>query len=86
MTSSYIDLVSSMSVADAEAELVRSSYGFYGLPNYRFIKRTKYVIMVSYCCRPYGFTYAGYGSVGYGLHPTFIKSPNIYGGYITYFG
>merc|ERR1711915_674246 len=62
LASSYIGLVSSMSVADAEAELVRSSYGLYGLPNYR----------------PFGFTYAGYGSVGYGFQPTFIKSPNIY--------
>ena len=31
--------------------------------------------------RPYGFTYGGYGSAGYGYLRTYIRSPNIYGGY-----
>lgn len=60
----------SMSIADSNAEIVRSSYGFYGLPNYR----------------PYGFTYGGYGSSGYGYMSTYIASPNIYGGYLAYLG
>merc|ERR1712106_553835 len=57
-----------MSIADSNAEIIRSSYGFYGLPNYR----------------PYGFTYGGYGSTGYGYLSTYMASPNIYGGYIRY--
>merc|ERR1711892_687802 len=57
-----------MSIADSNAEIIRSSYGFYGLPNYR----------------PYGFTYGGYGSTGYGYLNTYMASPNIYGGYIRY--
>merc|ERR1712128_300433 len=57
-----------MSIADSNAEIVRSSYGFYGLPNYR----------------PYGFTYGGYGSTGYGYLSTYMASPNIYGGYLRY--
>merc|ERR1712106_157224 len=57
-----------MSIADSNAEIIRSSYGFYGFPNYR----------------PYGFTYGGYGSTGYGYLSTYMPSPNIYGGYLRY--
>eukprot|EP00091_Calanus_sinicus_P001527 TRINITY_DN11534_c0_g1_i1.p1 TRINITY_DN11534_c0_g1~~TRINITY_DN11534_c0_g1_i1.p1 ORF type:complete len:136 (-),score=29.24 TRINITY_DN11534_c0_g1_i1:139-546(-) len=60
----FLDPTNSMSIADSNAEIIRSSYGFYGLPNYR----------------PYGFTYGGYGSSGYGYMSTYIDSPNIYGG------
>merc|ERR1711942_55423 len=63
VVATLLTLAECMSIGDTE--IVRSSYGFYGLPNYR----------------PYGFTYGGYGSAGYGYLRTYIRSPNIYGGY-----
>ena len=43
------------------------------------IEGLNYVII-----RPYGFTYGGYGSAGYGYLRTYISSPNIYGGYYNH--
>merc|ERR1712198_149973 len=53
-------------MSDGDAESIHAFYGFYGSPIYR----------------PYGFGSWGYGSAGFGLHPTYVASPNIYGGYM----